>query len=430
MVKRRTFLKALTGGLTGLSAMPILAGLKHNQHRLSKRGTIKKMVVLFQRGGNDGLNTLIPVSSTEYNLYRGLRPSMGFSASALTTVPGTNFFRMHPALNPLLPALNAGHFSFIHGVSYPGSDRSHFESQSYFETAIPGNGLSSGWLNRYLANTTGPGLIRGVHIGSNIPQMASGTVPVPVSNNFGRLTMAVDPILSDTEEEAMRNNIRAMYNFTPTSGNESVYNTGQRIFDMLDSFATRDRENYTPENGAVYPDTGLGERVMHAAQMLKDDDFLGVEVVTLDQGGYDTHASQVNPANLTDADTRHQELLAELAGSMAAFYQDMGPTRMQDVVFMVVTEFGRRAYQNDSNGTDHGTGSLAMVMGGPLNGTHVGGDAQWPGLGTLYRGHDLGWTTDFRDIYWEIMRNHMGVNDATLNTIVPDHTFNSVGIIT
>ncbi|CAM2009333.1 DUF1501 domain-containing protein [Acanthopleuribacter pedis] len=430
MVQRRTFLKALAGGVAGLSAVPALAGLKHKPLRLGKGGGLKKLVVLFQRGGNDGLNTLIPVSSAEYNHYRSLRPTLGFTSAQLSNVPGSSFFRMHPALDPLLPAMNAGHFSFIHAVAYPGSDRSHFESQSYYETAIPGNGISAGWLNRFLANTTGPGSIRGLHIGNNIPQMASGQVPVPVSTNFGRLTMAVDNELEGVEDEAMRQNIRAMYNFTPTAGNEAVYNTGQRIFDMLDSFSTRDREDYQPENGAQYPDTGLGDRVMHAAQMLKDDDFLGVEVVTIDQGGYDTHAAQINPANLTDGETRHQELLSELAQSMAAFYADMGPVRMQDVMFLVVTEFGRRAYQNDSNGTDHGTGSLAMVMGGGLNGTHIGGDDMWPTLGELHRNHDLGWTTDFRDIYWEIMRNHMGVNDTTLDTIIPGHTFNSVGIIT
>ncbi|CAM2065333.1 DUF1501 domain-containing protein [Sulfidibacter corallicola] len=430
-IKRRTFLKALAGGMTlGSQA---LAARSAKPRLRGKGGVVKKLVVVFQRGGNDALNTLVPVDATQYNLYRNLRPTLGFTTNQLSPVPNNSFFRMHPALNPMSGLISGGDLSMIHAVGYPDSDRSHFESQAYYETAIPGNSLSSGWLNRFLQNSTSPlnpePPIRGIHIGSNIPQAASGQVSVPVSNNFGRLRLEVDGALDDTREAALREEIRNIYNLDITGSNDRVYGTGRKIFQMLDNFADRDLDDYVPENGAVYPDSRLGERVAHAAQMLKDDNPLGIEVVTIDQGGYDTHAGQVNPNNLTSLDTPHMELLDELSRSMVAFYQDMGATRMDDILFLVVTEFGRRAYQNDSNGTDHGTGALAMVMGGPTNGQMINGGGNWPSLASLYRGHDLGWVTDFRDIYWEILRNHMGMNDNDLQAVIPGHTYSPVGFI-
>lgn len=397
-----------------------------------KRGTIKKMLVLFQRGGNDGLNTMIPVDPVEYNRYQNLRPSIGIAQASLLNIPGNSFFALHPALSSLIPIKQAGQLSLIHAVGYPNPDRSHFESQSFYETAVPGNGLLDGWINRYLSLTSGPGLIRGISIGSNIPQSATGTVPVPVSNNFGQLDIEVDNALEGLEAETYKQRIRDLFLQTPTSGNQLIYDTGNNIFQMIDSFADRDWQDpgFMPDNGAVYPDTGLGRRVMHAAQMLKDDtSFLGVETVTIDQGGYDTHANQVNAGNPLNEGQGHPRLLRELGDCMAAFYTDMGPTRMQDVVLLVLTEFGRRAYENDSTGTDHGTGALVMAMGGANTSAVVNDGPDWPGLNNLLYGDDLMWVTDFRDIYWEILSRHMGVDNTTLGNIIPGHTYSSVGFI-
>ena len=427
-MKRRTVLSALAGGL---SCAPSLFGRRRPQtFRLGKRGGLKKIVVLFQRGGNDGLNTMIPITAGEYNIYQSLRPSLRIPLVSVLPVPGSGFFGLHPSLAPLVPIIQAGNLSMIHAVGYPMPDRSHFESQSYFETAVPGNSLMDGWLNRLLSSTTGPGLIRGIAIGSNIPQSVTGSVAVPVGTNFGLSTADIDYRLEGAEEDAYFQKIRDVYAETPTAGNESIYATGNKIFQMIDSFADRDLNSYIPENSAVYPSTSLGRRVMHAAQMLKDDtSFLGLEVVAIDQTGYDNHADQLDPTNPTDPNTPHAFLLQDLAQSMAAFNTDMG-SRMDDVLFLVVSEFGRRAYQNSSNGTDHGTGSLVMVMGNPTNGQTINGDGAWPGLSNLLGGDDLDWTTDFRDIYWEILQQHLGLDNATLNTVVPGHTFSPVGFMT
>ena len=425
-MKRRHFISALAGGV-------MLGSQAKAQNRvkpLRRKGSLKKLVVFFQRGGCDGLNEIIPVDAAEYALYQNLRPTVGLPIGSITSIPGNSFFGMHPALDPLLPVLSAGDLSIFHAVAYPNPDRSHFESQAYYETAVPGNGLLGGWLNRYLANTTGPGLIRGLSIGYNIPQSVSGTIPVPVSSNFGEVDIGVDQELSDLDSADFKTAIRQIYQQTPTTGNQAVYETGERIFQMVDSFSNRNLNDYVPENGAAYPDTGTGRRVMHAAQMLKDEDsFLGVEVVTIDQGGYDTHANQITSGNPADVSNGQGRLLREMAECMVAFYTDMGPARMADTLFLVVTEFGRRAYQNDSLGTDHGTGSVAFAMGGPVNGTVYNDGGNWPGLGNLLYGDDLDWATDFRDIYWEILSQHFGVPGGTLNTIIPGHTYSPLGFI-
>ncbi|MDJ0839822.1 MAG: DUF1501 domain-containing protein [Acidobacteriota bacterium] len=428
-MKRRTFMKAL-----GSSALlgGAVQGFSRPRHRAGKGGTIKKLVVLFQRGGNDGLNTLVPVSNPQYGYYSGLRPTVALPQGNLINVTGTSgFFALHPSIQPLRGIIEAGDLTMVHAVGYPNPDGSHFESQAYLETGVPGVGLMDGWLNRFLQETTGPGLIRGISIGSNIPQSVTGSVPVPVSSNFGRAELEVDPDLGDTEADAYRQKLSEVLALPHPSSNDDVYNTGNRIFEMIDSFADRDRTNYVPDNGVTYPNSRLGDRVSHAAQMLKDDSsFLGVEVVTIDQGGYDNHSNQLNPAAPTqEASSIHARLLRDMADCMRAFYDDMGPVRMQDTMFLVVSEFGRRAYQNDSNGTDHGVGSLVLAMGGTTTGNMVNEGANWPGLhnNDLLYGN-LDWVTDFRDIYWEVLSGHMGVNNTTLNTILPGHIYTPVGL--
>lgn len=427
-MKRRTILQVMAGGL---ATAPLMA-FKRKQGLRRKRGSIKKLLVIFQRGGNDSLNTLVPLATNQYNLYRGLRPDLGFTNSQLLGVPG-GYFGMHPAMSSLSPILSAGHLSFVHCVGYPGADRSHFESQSYYETGVPGNGLLGGWINRYLANTVGGGgLIRGIAVGYTIPQLVQGQVAVPVSANFGRSEIATDNNMSSAQADAYRSIINQNLSFTPPVGNEAVYDTGQKIFDMVESFSTRDLSDYSPENGAVYPAGGFGNHIMHAAQMLKDSpNHLGIETCVINQGGYDTHANQISPGNPTDPGATHYRLLGQLSDGMAAFYRDMGPARMQDTLVLVISEFGRRAYQNDSNGSDHGIGSLAMLMGANVSGEAHNGGGAWPGLNhaDLIDGGDLAWVTDFRDIYWEILTRHMGVSNSEAEAIIPGHVYSPLNVL-
>ncbi|MDJ0840182.1 MAG: DUF1501 domain-containing protein [Acidobacteriota bacterium] len=420
-MKRKTFLKALGGSAFG--SVLATGGVKHKRFKTGKGGSLKKLVVLFQRGGNDGLNTLVPVETVQYDYYKALRPTVGFAQNQLLNIPGSSgFFAAAPSLAPLLDVFQAGDLTFVHAVNYPGSDLSHFESQAFMETGVPGDTLMDGWINRFLSSTTGPGIVRGITVGNLIPQSVSGPIPVPVSENFGKVTIDGDPIHNSAEKDAYEQQLRDLFALSPTMGNTDIYGTGNGIFNILDGFSDRNLEDYIPENGAAYPNTTLGQRVAHAAQILKDESsFLGVEVVTIDQPSYDTHDDQLG---------RQPYLLENLTQSMKAFYTDMGPVRMQDVVFLVVTEFGRRAYQNDSFGTDHGIGGVAMVMGSAASGIIINEEGDWPGLHSddLSQG-SLAWRTDYRDIYWEILSSHMGLDNTTLNTIIPGHTYTPQGVL-
>lgn len=429
-MKRRTMLGAMGAGLSFMLGNPAQAR-DRKRERVNKGGNPKKMLVIFQRGGNDGLNTLIPAYGTQKARYRELRPNIYLRDVDQIEVPGTSFFGLHNAMAPMQPLMDQGMVTWFHAVGYPNPNRSHFESQAYLETGVPGNDHLGGWLNRYLEETTGPGLIRGVSIGNSIPQIMSGRVPVPVSTNFGRFEVRVDNNLDSVDRDAFRAMLNSAVGGTPTAGNEFVYDTSNKVFQIVDLFAEKDANTYNPGNNAVYPDTWFGYRMRHAAQMLRDTpEVLNIEVATIDQGGYDTHASQVMAGDTANPASRHAELLNELARSIAAFVQDMGPNRMEDMLILVVSEFGRRAYQNDSLGTDHGTGSLAFVVAPNSSGAIFNDEGNWPGLeqANLYHG-DLAWRTDFRDIYWEILSRHLGASNAALANILPGHTYTPLNFL-
>jgi uncharacterized protein (DUF1501 family) len=171
-----------------------------------------------------------------------------------------------------------------------------------------------------------------------------------------------------------------------------------------------------PENGAEYPQQGL--RLRDAAQLIKSN--LGVEVVWLDIAGWDTHAGQGGAAGTL------AKRLDELARSLAAFRADLGE-RFADVTVLTMTEFGRTVAQNGTGGTDHGHGSLMMVLGGGVAGGQVAG--KWPGLEPEQRfeGRDLAVTTDFRDLFAEVCAHSLGARD--FSRIFPSYTPRFPGVM-
>jgi uncharacterized protein (DUF1501 family) len=392
---------------------------------MRKRANGKKLLVVFLRGGNDALNTVIPVESSQYQYYQSYRPTLAVPLNQI--LPSRHAeFGLHPSLAPLQAIHQNGSLSFVHCVGYPNPDRSHFESMAFLETAVPGNTLLDGWINRYLQATSGPGNVRGLAIGSTAPASVLGPIPVPVSTNFGDILIKDDTLgPDDPPPGSLQQKLEALYALSPTPHQQNVYETGRSLVGMVDSFSERHLDSYLPNHGAVYPDTWFGNKIKHAAQMFRETPTpLNIEIITVDMDGYDTHAQQ------TDTTYGHPALLDELARSLAAFHTDMGPL-MNDHVVLVVSEFGRRSYENDSSGTDHGTGSVAMVMGASVQGDVFCGSG-WPGLapGNLFEGEDLDWTVDFRDIYWEILKEHMGLDPAALSQIIPGHVPTPIGFFT
>jgi uncharacterized protein (DUF1501 family) len=198
-------------------------------------------------------------------------------------------------------------------------------------------------------------------------------------------------------------NMNASFEAQYQAAADSILNgTGREAFDAMRTLKVADPERYQPENGANYPRSPFGQALKQIAQLTKAG--VGLEVAFADLGGWDTHVNQGS------AQGQLATRLADFSQSIAALVTDLGE-RMADTVVLTMSEFGRAVSENGNRGTDHGHGNAMMVIGGGVRGGHVYGT--WPGLASdkRYEGRDLAVTTDFRDVFGEIVVRHMGVAD-------------------
>jgi uncharacterized protein (DUF1501 family) len=203
----------------------------------------------------------------------------------------------------------------------------------------------------------------------------------------------------NVRDAAAAKTLEAMYAGT---GDQVLNGTGRATFEAVALLQSLQKTPYQPAGGAQYPSGRFGDSLRQIAQLIKAD--VGVEVAFADLGGWDHHANETGPkASVGQLAQR----LTEFGGSLAAFYQDLGD-RMEDVVVVTMSEFGRTAKENGDRGTDHGHANAMFVMGGPVQGGKVYG--QWPGLAReqLYENRDLALTTDFRDVLSESVYSHLG----------------------
>jgi uncharacterized protein (DUF1501 family) len=348
-------------------------------------------VCIFQRGAADGLNALVPYGDAAYYVQRSTI-SVAAPGSPGGAIDLNGFFGLHPALAPLKPIYDVGDLALVHATGMPHGSRSHFAAQGLMERGVTDKaGPTSGWLGRHLSLLTpaSTSAFRVVAISGNVPVSVLGAdEPLAISNlsEFG-----FDPdIIASGYPAVLANLFRSPVPF---------YGTAQAALSAMDELQAANLPAITPDNGAVYPDNALGKKLLQVGQLIKST--LPVEVICLDSDGWDHHE------NLP---TYLQASLAELADAMSAFYTDMG-SRMQRITLLVHTEFGRRVAENASSGTDHGTGSLAYLIGSGVNGGQVVGS--WPGLATadLEMGEDLKITTDLRTVLTELLDKRLGGTD-------------------
>jgi uncharacterized protein (DUF1501 family) len=192
---------------------------------------------------------------------------------------------------------------------------------------------------------------------------------------------------------------------------DALHGTGQEAFEAVQFLKKTDPAKYQPAEGVQYPRGQYGDSLRQIAQLLKAD--VGVEMAFTDVGGWDHHAAEGG------AQGQLANRLRDFGAALAAFHRDLG-SRMQDVVVLTMTEFGRTVRENGNRGTDHGHASVSFVMGGPVRGGKVHG--RWPGLSPdrLYEGRDLAITTDFRDLLAEVLTRHLGARD--LGPVFPGRT--------
>jgi uncharacterized protein (DUF1501 family) len=367
----------------------------------TRRG--KVLICLFQRGAADALNMIVPHGESAYYAMRPTiaipRPQRG---NDLTSVDLDGFFGLHPALSPLERLYRDGVLAPIHAVGSPSATRSHFDAQDYLESGTPDvKSTPDGWLNRYLATkgtceecASGPeghgasSPFRAVAMTSQMPRILEGPSPTVAMASLGEFTVRADG------DAASR--LEALYR---TGEADLVHGAGRDMFDAVKLLRNANPQRYQPEHGAEYPRSQFGQRLREIAQLIKAD--VGLEIAFADVGGWDTHVNQGG------ATGQLAIRLRDFAQSIAALVTDLGP-RMQDVVIMSMTEFGRMARQNGNGGTDHGHAGAMFVLGGSVKGGKVYG--KWPGLEReqLYEGRDLALTSDFRSVFAEVVSKHLG----------------------
>lgn len=361
----------------------------------------KVLICLFQRGAADALNVVVPFGDAEY--FR-LRPNIAIprparSAGENGSIDLDGFFGLHPALSPLAPLWKRGLLAPIHAVGSPSATRSHFDAQDYMESGTPDvKGTRDGWLNRYLAtcDTCEAGAakspFRAVAMTPQTPRILQGPSPAVAMNSLDAFTVR--------SAGGMVERLEALYR---TGSADLVHATGAETFDAVKMLREANPQRYQPEHGAEYPRSEFGQRLRQIAQLIKAR--VGLEVAFADVGGWDTHVNQGG------ASGQLANRLGDFARSIAALVTDLGD-RMDDVVILTMSEFGRMARQNGNGGTDHGHAGSMFAIGGSVGGGRVLG--RWPGLAReqLYEGRDLALTTDFRSVFGEVVRTHLGAPSA------------------
>ena len=401
---RRYFLKQGGIAMVGMSAMP--AFLQRALAASPATTGKKQFVVLFQRGAADGLNIVVPFA--EPNYYR-LRPTIAIpqprrgSADAAIDLDG--FFGLHPSLAPIEPLFHKNQLAIVHAAGSPDPTRSHFDAQDFMESGTPGvKATEDGWLNRamQIVPEENASPFRAVAMGPNLPRMLHGSASAIALPDLKQFKVVPQTAGSGAVVEG---GFEAMYAQTV---DHALRGTGTETFEAIDMLRKVDPSKYAPENGAQYPTSRLGQNLQQIGQLLKAN--IGVEVLFLDCGGWDNH---VNEGGVQG---QLSNLLKDLGQGLAALHQDLGD-RMQDVVVVTMSEFGRTAKENGNRGTDHGHANCMFVMGGPVKGGRVYGN--WPGLADhqLNEGRDLALTTDFRCVLSEVLAKHTGVTD--LKTVFP-----------
>jgi uncharacterized protein (DUF1501 family) len=379
MLTRRYFVKGSALVMAGTGAVPAWLG----RAAAATQGKRKILVAIFQRGAADGLNVVAPFAEKRY---AELRPTIGVAAPGKPNgaIDLDGRFGLHPQLEPLKTLWDKEQLAIVEATGSPDPSRSHFDAQDYMESGTPG-AKGDGWLNRALGpptEETSP--LRAIATSAQLPRTLRGD----------RSAIAVGDMQQFRVNGDTASILESMY---ATSSDKQLEGAGKDAFAAMKMLQTLNRGQYTPANNAQYQQAGeLGRSLQQVARLIKAD--AGVEAAFAEIGGWDHHQNE--PGQMAN-------LLRQFGAALAAFSQDMGD-RMEDIVLVTMSEFGRTAQENGDSGTDHGHGNLMMVLGGAVRGGKIYG--KWPGLEQeqLYEGRDLAVTTDFRAVLSELVSGHMG----------------------
>lgn len=407
-MERRAFVKSGGLALVTLGLSPSFLRRTAFGAELLKAPNGKTLICLFQRGAADALNMVVPHGEKAYYTMRPSiaipRPAgLGRSAAAGSAIDLDGFYGLHPSLAPLKPLYDRGLLAPVHAVGSPSATRSHFDAQDYMESGTPDvKGTTDGWLNRYLAvkgtcDECKVNPFRAVSLTQQTPRIMEGRAETVAMNSLNEFTVRATGSQADRLESLYR-----------TGSADLVHGAGAEMFEAVKLMKAANPQKYQPQNGAQYPRSQFGQRLLQIAQLIKAG--VGLEIAFADVGGWDTHVNQGAATGQLSA------RLNDFALSVSALVTDLGD-RMGDVVILTMSEFGRTARENGNRGTDHGHAGALFVIGGDVKGGKVYG--KWPGLEPeqLYEGRDLALTTDFRAVFMEVTSRHLGA--AQVDKIFP-----------
>lgn len=398
-MERRIFLKS-----GGLALLTVGFAPSFLTRAAAAAGTRRKLVIaIFQRGAVDGLNMVVPFGEDEY--YR-LRPTIAVPRPGKTdgVIDLDGFFGWHPRLAPLTPLWTNRSLAVVHACGSHDGTRSHFDAQDYMESATPGvKSTRDGWLNRYLGSASDGARnpLRAVSLTRTMPRALQGEAPALAIGRIDDFGVRGGMGAGDSFEAAYADAADAV-----------LAGTASEAFDAMRMLRGATRGRYVPAGGAEYPRSPFGQALQEIARLAKAD--VGLEVAFAESGQWDHHVNEGGPAG------QIANRLDDFARSLAALAIDLGD-RMADTLIVTMSEFGRAVAENGSRGTDHGHGNAMMLIGGSVKGGRVHG--VWPGLAAAerYEGRDLAVTTDFRDVFGELVVRHLGADHVTAARVFPGY---------
>jgi uncharacterized protein (DUF1501 family) len=359
------------------------------QHFIHGDGDRKQaLVVVFLRGGADGLNMVAPLEDDGY--YRS-RPRIAITKPNCVALDG--FYGLNPLLADLKTAYSDGALGIVHAAGSEDDTRSHFEAQDLMEH---GGVVGGGWLGRFLrarnAGTSGP--LSAVALSRKVPESLRGSPATTVFSSLDDFTLGAN-------HERLMASLARLYQAQPGD----LGAVGNSTLEAVRRIEALRKASYKPAYGASYGDDEFSRGLLQIARLIKSR--VGLEAASIDLNGWDSHFGQ---SAVMDP------LMTRLAKGLGAFYRDMG-SELDSTTLVVMTEFGRRVAENSAFGTDHGRGSIMFVMGGGIKGGQVFG--KWPGLtqDVLEGPGDLPVVTNYRSVLAPILQRH-GSGD-TLDKVFP-----------
>ncbi len=367
------------------------------------------LVVIFLRGGLDGLSAVAPVLDDDY---RRARPSLALPEKGLPMLDDR--FALHADLAALRPLWDGGRLAVVHAVGSDDSTRSHFEAQDQMEHGASETApLAGGWIARWLRATNASGALSAIAFGTGIPESLRGAPSACAVGSLADLDLATRSGHAKEFSAA----IAALHaGEAPGDASRPVRGAARAALDLVARIEDLRNDD---GSGSGYPRTDLGRALAQTARLVRKD--VGLRVACIDHGGFDTHFGQAAVLGPN---------LRELAEALAAFDADLAATlgsARDRVTTVCITEFGRPLAENNSLGTDHGRGSVAFALGGGVRG---GGRVlgRWPGLreADLVEERDLQVTTDYRNLLWEALGSRFGATRP--ETVFPGLAHRPVGV--